>query len=338
MDDATLPTRQYNGRLSEIERRWSDQYDFLRTHGLELRSRYSPDWNPTWPKTGNTTYEREHYDDGPPASSSGFTLDAKDRGQPVLLKMRTLSHRSELDVLEYLNDHGRRQLAGNHCVQVLRRVGDPVNDIYTFLVMPLLRNWDDPRFATVGEVVGFLKQVFDGLRFMHSQHIVYGGTEIMMEANEGLYPEMFHPNALKRTVDLKRRAPHTTRTRAPPKYYYTDFSYSSQGETDLLKYQDDIARLGDMIDRQLLDRYDGLEFLQPLIKTMTKQVVSEERLTSDQVVGHFRLTYEGLSDSKLRSRLIGKDEFAIACLYRNIRHGFRTRKDKKMGFNSIPAP
>ena len=47
----------------------------------------------------------------------------------------------------------------NHCVPVLEVLQDPEDNFYKLLVLPLLRQYDDPRFDTVGEAVECFRQM-----------------------------------------------------------------------------------------------------------------------------------------------------------------------------------
>ena len=49
----------------------------------------------------------------------------------------------------------------NHCCPVLEVLDDPTDADLQLIVMPLLRNYKDPRFTTVGEVVEFFRQAFE---------------------------------------------------------------------------------------------------------------------------------------------------------------------------------
>lgn len=67
----------------------------------------------------------------------------------------------------------------------------PDDDDLTLLVMPTLRQYDNPRFDTLGETIEFFKQMFEvydtlgliktlltplltqGLQFMHHHHIAH---------------------------------------------------------------------------------------------------------------------------------------------------------------------
>ena len=46
----------------------------------------------------------------------------------------------------------------NHCVPILDTFEDEAEDDVEFIVMPLLRNFDDPPFYRVTEAVDFMRQ------------------------------------------------------------------------------------------------------------------------------------------------------------------------------------
>jgi hypothetical protein len=49
----------------------------------------------------------------------------------------------------------------NHCVPIYDVLQVPDDDDKVLLVMPLLRDYNSPRFDTFGEVLDFFKQIFE---------------------------------------------------------------------------------------------------------------------------------------------------------------------------------
>lgn len=68
-------------------------------------------------------------------------------------------HEHEVAVVEYLNGRDLRQDPDNHTVPLLRDTLQSTEKA-SFLVMPLLRGYDDPRMDTIGELVECLDQTF----------------------------------------------------------------------------------------------------------------------------------------------------------------------------------
>ncbi|KAI0779510.1 hypothetical protein C8Q74DRAFT_1350296 [Fomes fomentarius] len=65
--------------------------------------------------------------------------------------------------------------------------------------MSLLRKFNDSIFLTIGEVIEFFQQVFEGLQSIHSHHIVHkdvGMLNIMMDPRP-LFPKLYHPLAIR---------------------------------------------------------------------------------------------------------------------------------------------
>ena len=49
----------------------------------------------------------------------------------------------------------------NHCVPILDVLDDPADPATSFLVMPFLRNIDDPEFDTVGSILQCVSQLLE---------------------------------------------------------------------------------------------------------------------------------------------------------------------------------
>jgi len=81
----------------------------------------------------------------------------------------------------------------NHCVPILDAFQDPVIPDFSYIVMPLLRLFDNPEFGAMGEVIDFVTQLLEvggiilltigphmnillmqGTDFMHAQLVAHG--------------------------------------------------------------------------------------------------------------------------------------------------------------------
>jgi hypothetical protein len=51
--------RRETGTLFESEKWWRDHYYEIQSHGYELRTRYRPDWEPSWKKSGKAFFLAE---------------------------------------------------------------------------------------------------------------------------------------------------------------------------------------------------------------------------------------------------------------------------------------
>lgn len=92
----------------------------------------------------------------------GAEMDARLFPEDQLVNVKyiaTYFHPEEVGVLEYLNHPALRNDLRNLCVPLVREPLRPSQET-SYIVTPLLRRFDEPRFDTVGELVGFLTQVF----------------------------------------------------------------------------------------------------------------------------------------------------------------------------------
>lgn len=69
-------------------------------------------------------------------------------------------HPYEVDIGRYFSSESLASDPRNHCVPILDVLQDSRDEDILILVMLLLREYDDPQFETVGEVIDFLRQVF----------------------------------------------------------------------------------------------------------------------------------------------------------------------------------
>ncbi|ESK87944.1 hypothetical protein Moror_10895 [Moniliophthora roreri MCA 2997] len=114
----------------------------------------------------------------------------------------------EIDLyFQELADHPR-----NHCAPIYDVLSVPNDTNLDVIVMPLLRLFDESQFDTVGEVIHFLHQIFEGIQFMHEHHTAHGQHPFpssnssvslntlrdctrlnTMMAGDAMYPNSWHP-------------------------------------------------------------------------------------------------------------------------------------------------
>ncbi|KAF4622397.1 hypothetical protein D9613_009144 [Agrocybe pediades] len=318
---------------------WRDQYDWLLQQGYKLRPRYAPDWKPSWAGTGESNFD---FEDGCPLPFVQVN-DATQisTGERVALKMWFRIHNPlEEEILSYLSTEENRKDKRNNCVCLIDVLSPPDVGSYEgvkIFVMPQLRPFTSPPFDTVGEVIACIKQLLEGLQFLHEHHIAHRdlcGNNFLMEWKH-LCPGGYHPARDTRKPDLSAPAKFYTRTQRPPRYFIIDFGLSRQyppGETSPLEdiilggdksvpeFQDsgdpqnpfhtDIYYAGNIIRRDFFGTdpftnrtmgYRGLDFLHPLVKKMI-QDDPKKRPTIDEAVKEFNELVNGLSSWKLRSR------------------------------------
>ena len=93
-----------------------------------------------------------------------MALDAvriKDDRMVMIKRLRKSIHPEEIDIAVYLSSPPLALDSRNHCCPLLEVLHDPYDTDLQYIVMPLLRNFQDPKFVTVGEAVEFFRQAFE---------------------------------------------------------------------------------------------------------------------------------------------------------------------------------
>ncbi|KAJ3005556.1 hypothetical protein NUW54_g4286 [Trametes sanguinea] len=217
----------------------------------------------------------------------------------------------------------------NHCIPIYDLLQSPINDNVAFLVMPFLRQYNNPRFDTVGEVIECMSQLLEGIQFLHKQHVAHRDI-------------MFLNFMMDPTVKI------STRTRHPVKYYIIDFGISRKYPADCISpredpiwggiktvpefhksnepcdpFPTDIYYTGYLLWDDFVEKSVNFEFLRPLVEDMMQED-PEKRPTIDEVVQRFHSLHDTLTTRKLRSRVVHKKDFFVAGFFRALRHTFRT--------------
>ncbi|KAJ7162138.1 hypothetical protein C8R46DRAFT_1353155 [Mycena filopes] len=219
--------------LSPDELFWVDLQPWLQQSGYTLRPRFRPGWIPSWKTPGPNSILGEFAEDGWPLIFSQIMDAVRDADgiQVALKRVSTKDHRFEEGIHSFISG-AESELLGdpkNHCVPLLEVLQHPTDPDIRILVMQLIRKYNNPPFDTIGEVVDFFHQIFEGLQFMHKHLIAHRDclwTNIMMSPGKGMYPDGFHPQFQGSTLDMTDDARHFTRTQRPPRYTFIDFGIS----------------------------------------------------------------------------------------------------------------
>ncbi|KAG8956902.1 hypothetical protein FRC03_010723 [Tulasnella sp. 419] len=281
-------------QLTTSEHVWAQRYQFLVKNGYRLRSRYRPEWKPSWVKEDGTQDRLAAFlaEDSIPLTHASL-LDAEriSDGKTVILKYVSVES-PEIRIGRYLSDRDLRSLPQNHSIPLLDVLYDPADLGHAILVFPLLRPITFPEFATVGECVDFMNQALEGLAFLHEHEIAHrdcAAANIMMDARL-MFPNGWHGINMARLPNGKPSDPGITRTEAGyVRYYFIDFGLSSRGEYSVKGTQGiepapeledganeaydpfklDIYMLGMAFKDSILNRTRGAEFIvQPLLRSM----------------------------------------------------------------------
>ncbi|KAH7889055.1 hypothetical protein F5I97DRAFT_1935427 [Phlebopus sp. FC_14] len=352
------------GRLAKAEIWWSQHYDWLKDCGYLLRPRYAPDWVPSWQ---DTKKDRFLCEDGQVAMYPSRILDGTrlSDGTFVTLKLVEQSdHPYEVDIARFLSSEPLVSDPQNHCVPIFDVLTTPEDKNIVIIVMPLLRDYNEPSFDTIGEGVDCFRQLFEGLQFMHKHRVAHRdcmSLNIMMDARH-LYIDAFHPVYPIMKRNFSGFARYKTRTQRPPKYFFIDFGISRRydasvkhpledpiwgGDKTVPEFQNsneprdpfptDVYYIGNVIREDFLLTSLGFEFMVPLLADMLQDDPSK-RPTMDEVVQRFDSIRASLSSWKLRSRVVERHESAMERMTRATAHWARRVWFVVRRVPAIPTP
>lgn len=81
-------------------------------------------------------------------------------GETVCIK-RILKQPDEVNIAQYLSSQQLLRNSNNHTVPIMDAFRDPELPEVDYIVMPVLRPYDDPEFGAVGEVIEFVTQILE---------------------------------------------------------------------------------------------------------------------------------------------------------------------------------
>jgi len=343
--DQIPPTRK-PGDLLATEIFWRDHAVWLETEErYKLRARYQPSWVPSWTNSkkffGSFEDSEFHH--------FGQIMDAirvSDGAYVLLKQLEHKVHPFEVEIGQFLSSPELLASSDNHCVPFSDNITIPDVEGWSLLVMPLLREFDDPRFQNFSEAVDCFRQLFTGLRFIHQNNVAHrdvSRNNVMMDASP-MYPEPYHPVRLEMKRDWSGLVKGHTRTERPVKYYFIDFGLSRhyspedkdpreniiiggdksppefQNPTEPCNpYHTDVYCMGNLVRTEFLQTMYGFGFIQPLVDDMVLDTPSE-RPTMDSVVIRFEELVAELPKHKLQSRIVYRDEPLFTTLLLDVEH------------------
>ncbi|KAG9084247.1 hypothetical protein FRC06_004154, partial [Ceratobasidium sp. 370] len=317
--------------LSEAERRWISYYTYLLSKGYQLRPRYRPGWDPSWQIDDSDPLLCEDSWDAMPHRVLD-ALHVKDQRWVVLKmvvpSMKSKAGRDELEIIQRFSGGDFAEDPRNHVVPCLDTFPIPDVEGGIFYVMPLLTQYNRPRFWCLGEVRDLLYQLFEGLAFLHQHGVAHcdiAGANIMMDGRP-LYDEQFHPLNQEFSLDGKRLLPIRMRTGLPIRYYYIDFGFSVWNRDGSPKFMIDgidarepapeqiegqfydpfavdVYQLGALIRRDIIPEIPGLRFLLPVSRAMTEKA-PEKRITLAQAQQVMHKAFEAQGARRMRWPII----------------------------------
>ncbi|QRW15587.1 kinase domain protein [Rhizoctonia solani] len=311
-------------RRSGAEERWVSFQPYLLSKGYRLRPRYSPEWVPSWKTSGlRPDYCEDSIDSMPLRVLDAIRI--KDQNQ-VMIKMlipKQGEGEDELAILKHFASPSLKDDTANHVVPCLDSFPISATEPGHFVIMPLLRQYDDLPFKRLSEVHDFLQQIFEGLLFMHRNSVAHcdiSSANIMMDSRI-LYDEPFHPVEQTLSLDIQRMVyPKYSRLEKRVRYYFIDMGFASwfrdpsaprlvtrkparimsPEQTERSPYDPflvDIYQLGTVIKQDLIPQISVLDFLIPLAEAMTRSDPST-RPTLTKAQDSMNTAFLGLSGTR----------------------------------------
>ncbi|KAJ3881233.1 hypothetical protein F5051DRAFT_322211 [Lentinula edodes] len=298
--------------INPAEQFWVDHSKWLESMGYRLRARYWPNQPPPQPLPLMEAFVLESQ-----SFLQGSIIDAIriSDNKPVMLKaISRIIHPQEVEIGLYFSNEVIASNPRNHCVPIYDVFPVPDSEM-DVIVMPVLRPFDNPQFDTIGEVIAFIQQLFEGIQFMHEHLVAHGdctGMNIMMDGSQ-MYPEGWNSlDPWQARDDPSCPAKRTGfRMQFWPKYYLIDFGlshmYSSKSTIPPLErilrggdksapehapkyksanpFSTDIYYIGNLIRQKFTEVFycKQFDFLKPLVDSMV-QDDPVKRPTIDDVV------------------------------------------------------
>lgn len=88
-------------------------------------------------------------------------MDATRSSDGKLVTIKTVKSKEEVNIARFLSSETLLSDPSNHCVPVLHTFQDSLDNSASLMVMPYLRPFNEPPFATIGEVTDFMRQTLE---------------------------------------------------------------------------------------------------------------------------------------------------------------------------------
>ncbi|CAE6412349.1 unnamed protein product [Rhizoctonia solani] len=320
-------------KRSGAEERWVSFQPHLLSKGYLLRPRYHPDWIPSWKTTGlRAEYCEDSIDCMPLRVLDAMRVEDERQVMIKMLIPRQGEGENEMPILQLFSSDLLKGDPANHVVPCLDTFPIPGDELGHFIVMPLLGQYDEIPFKRIPEIHDLLKQLFEGLIFMHKHDVTHcdiSSANIMMDSRI-LYDEPFHPVDHNLSLDVQRMVyPRYSRLEKHIRYYFIDMGYATwfrnpseprlvtgksarimapeqKQNTPYDPFLVDIYQLGMVIKQDIIPLNNALDFLKPLAEKMTLSDPST-RPTLIRAQESMNTAFLGLNGVKYRWPLVPRE-------------------------------
>ncbi|KAF8996494.1 hypothetical protein BDQ17DRAFT_1514116 [Cyathus striatus] len=301
-----------NGILAKCEIFWRDHQNWLEEMGYILWSRYNENWLPSWLMDSSRSKFLSEDAVSQGVRSLLDVLRVSDGKLVALKKVDVSENPDEVGIGCFFSSDLLAAQSKNQCIPLYDVIRIPDSPGHVLLVMPMMVRFYEPRFANIGEIVEFIRQLFEH-KFMHQQNITHCDIKSnnVMSDTLCLYQTLLHPVAQTRD-HTGFRGPKLAwdRSKGPVRHYLINFGISGHypegslhlhpprfsGVVDYVpKFRDNSDQLCDpfavdvfytgYLIRKILQvvTYQGLEFLDDLIIGMVQDNPGQSP-TMDEVV------------------------------------------------------
>ncbi|QRV72162.1 Tyrosine kinase specific for activated [Ceratobasidium sp. AG-Ba] len=146
------------------EKRWVSYQPYLLSKGYQLRPRYRQGWVPSWRTSGKRIHECEDRGDTLALNILDATRLSDNRQVAIKILIPSPHDRNgaeEVEILQYFSSDELKSDPANHAVPCLDTFPIPDEPGGTFIVTPLLVEYNHPHFWDLSEIQDFLDQIFE---------------------------------------------------------------------------------------------------------------------------------------------------------------------------------
>ncbi|KAF9005491.1 kinase-like domain-containing protein [Cyathus striatus] len=219
---------------------WRDHQTWLKSAGYILRPRYRPDWAPSWLADPSKMQLTSEDNLNPLEGSLIDAVRERDGLQVMLKRVHVQKHPTEIKIAALFSTEPLASDPRNHCVQVYDILQLPEEDNSVILVMPFLLKLDRPPFVSLAEILELIRQLLEGLHFMHQQNIAHCDVkrDNMMSDTLQLFRIRPHPLTMGETFTRTGKPKlASTRLQKSVKHYFVDFGLSQLHPTGSSRLQ-----------------------------------------------------------------------------------------------------